>query len=217
MDGTENQWLEFCAKDAVEIMTEQKENRSSRRSRRLIRAAFEALLQERGFHRITVTEIVERADLNRSTFYAHYPDIYGIVDEMQEEILQRNMEQFRQIRYRNILRDPKPYLDCIAATLEENLELMQRLGFVETARHKNEKLQEMMEYDIMHHSDIPLEVRTSALFRVRVHFFLGGIINAYQCWTEGKLDCTLDQVSSQIGDIICQSAKMFLKTNWMQE
>lgn len=79
---------------------ERKENRNARRSRRMIRQAFEALLQERGFHKITVTDIVERADLNRSTFYAHYPDIYGIVDEMQEEIIQHNMELFQQIQLR---------------------------------------------------------------------------------------------------------------------
>ena len=194
-----------------------KENRSARRSKRMIQEAFEQLLKERSFHRITVTDIVERADLNRSTFYAHYPDIYGIVDEMQEEIIQRNMELFRQLQFRNILKDPKPYLECIAATMEENLELMQRLGLTENIQRKSEKLQEMMEYDIMHNSDIPEEVRESALFGIRVHFFLGGIINAYQRWAEGKLNCTLDQVSSQIGDIICQSAKAFLETDWMQE
>ena len=198
-------------------MTDKKENRSSRRSRRMIRQSFEALLQERGFHKITVTDIVERADLNRSTFYAHYPDIYGIVDEMQEEIIQRNMELFQQIQFRNILRDPKPYLHCIAATMEHNLELMQRLGLTENIHRKSEKLQEMMEYDIMHNSDIPVEVRQSTLFGIRVHFFLGGIINVYQRWAEGKLNCTLDQVSSQIGDMIRQTATGFLETDWMQE
>lgn len=195
---------------------ERKENRNSRRSRRMIRQAFESLLQERGFHKITVTDIVERADLNRSTFYAHYPDIYGIVDEMQEEIIQRNMELFQQIQFRNILKDPKPYLECIAATMEHNLELMQRLGLTENIHRKSEKLQEMMEYDIMHNSDIPVEVRESALFGIRVHFFLGGIINAYQRWAEGKLNCTLDQVSSQIGDMIRQTATGFLETDWTE-
>jgi len=177
-------------------VTKQNENRSARRSRRLIREAFEQLLKERGFHKITVTDIVERADLNRSTFYAHYPDIFGIVDEMQEEILQQNLELFGQIRYRNILQDPKPYLDCIAVTMEQNLELMQRLGLTENVRRKNEKLQALMEYDIIHHSDIPERVQQSALFGIRIHFFLGGILNVYQRWAEGKLDCTLDQLSS---------------------
>lgn len=197
-------------------MTQQTENRSARRSRRMIREAFEALLQERGFHKITVTDIVDRADLNRSTFYAHYPDIYGIVDEMQDEILQRNMELFRQLQFRNILKNPKPYLDCIAATMEQNLELMQRLGLSENIHRKSEKFQAMMEYDIMHNSDIPLEVRQSALFGIRVHFFLGGIMNVYQRWAEGKLDCALDPVSSQIGDMIRQTATGFLETNWTE-
>ena len=183
----------------------------------MIRQAFEDLLKERGFHKITVSDIVSRADLNRSTFYAHYPDIYGIVDEMQDEIIQRNMELFQQIQFRNILKDPKPYLHCIATTVEQNLELMQRLGLTENVQRKSEKLQEMMEHDIMNNSDIPEMVRESALFGIRVHFFLGGIINAYQRWAEGKLNCTLDQVSSQIGDMIRQTATGFLETDWMRE
>lgn len=197
-------------------MTERKENRSARRSRRMIRQAFQELLGEREFSKITVTDIVERADLNRSTFYAHYPDIYGIVDEMQEEILGRNMELFRKIEFRNILKDPKPYLQCITATMEENMELIRRLGLTENIQRKTGKLQQLMEYDIMHHSDIPQEIRESALFAIRVHFFVGGIMNTYQRWAEGNLNCSLDQVSAQIGHMVQQTATSFLETDWMQ-
>lgn len=196
-------------------MTERKENRSARRSRRMIRQAFEELLQQREFSKITVIDIVERADLNRSTFYAHYPDIYGIVDEIQEEIIQRNMELFRQLEFRNILKDPRPYLQCITATMEENLELMHKLG-EENVNRNSGKLQELLEHDIMHNSDIPQEVRESALFTIRVHFFLGGIMNVYQRWAEGKLNCTLDQLSSQISDMIRQTATSFMETDWIQ-
>lgn len=198
-------------------MTERKENRGSRRSRKMIRQAFEELLKEREFSKITVIDIVARADLNRSTFYAHYPDIYGIVDEIQEEIISRNMELFRQIEYRNILKDPKPYLQCIAATMEENLELIQKLGLTENIQRKSGTLQQLMEHDIVNHSDIPKEVRESALFAIRVHFFMGGIMNTYQHWAEGKLNCTLDQVSSEIADMIRQTASGFLETDWMKK
>ena len=194
-------------------MTERKENRSARRSKRLIRQAFQELLAERGFHKITVTDIVDRADLNRSTFYAHYQDIYAIVDEMQEEIIQRNMELFQQIAYRNILKNPKPYLDCIGQTMAENLELMQSLGLSENRHRKIEKLRDMMEHDIMNHSDIPREVRESISFSIRVHFFLAGVIDVYQRWTEGKLNCTLDVISSHISELVLQSANGFLEAD----
>lgn len=195
-------------------MTEQKENRSARRSRRLIRQAFEELLTQREFSKITVTDIVERADLNRSTFYAHYPDIYGIVDEMQEEMVQTNMELFQKLEFHNLLKDPKPYLQCITDTMQDNLELMHRLGLTENVHRKSEILQEMMEHDIMNHSDIPREVLQSVMFAIRVHFFLGGIMNVYQRWAEGKLSCTLEELSSQIADMIRQTATEFLDTDW---
>lgn len=197
-------------------MTQRNDNRAARRSRRMLRQAFEELLTERDFSKITVTDIVERADLNRSTFYAHYPDIYGIVDEMQEEIIGRHMELFRQIQFRNILKDPRPYLSCITATMEENLDLMHRLGLTENVHRKSGKFQQMMEYDIMHHSDIPRQIRESAQFAIRVHFFMGGIMNTYQNWAEGKLSCTLDQLSEQIADMIRQTAAGFMSTDWTE-
>lgn len=51
-----------------------------RRTRKLILAAFEALLAEKGFEAITVQDITERADINRTTFYAHFPDKYALLD-----------------------------------------------------------------------------------------------------------------------------------------
>lgn len=42
-----------------------------------------------------------------------------------------------------------------------------------------------MAEDIMNHSDITGEERESAQFAIRVHFFLGGIMNAYQPWGQG--------------------------------
>ena len=197
-------------------MTERKENRSSRRSRRLIRQAFEKLLKEKEFSKITVTDIVERADLNRSTFYAHYPDIYGIVEEMQNEIMQKHMQIFSNIQYRNILKDPMPYLQCITDTMQESMALGKKLGLSSNAPHKPNGFHLLMENDIMLHSDIPEDVRTSPQFAIRVHFFLGGIMNTYQSWADGKLNCSLEQVTAHIAQMIQQTATEFLETDWMQ-
>ena len=98
-------------------MADRREYRSSIRSRRMIREAFLELLEEKEFGKITVTDITNRADLNRSTFYAHYPDVQGVVEEIQDEIINKNMEMVREVKYRNILKDPLPYLNSICITL----------------------------------------------------------------------------------------------------
>lgn len=174
------------------------------------------MLQEREFSKITVTDIVERADLNRSTFYAHYPDIFGIVEEMQNEIMQKHMQIFSNIEYRNILKNPMPYLQCITDTMQESMALVKTLGFSASIQKKTSRFQRLMENDIMNNSDIPLAVRNSPQFAILVHFFLGGIMNTYQRWAEGELNCSLEQVTAHIAKMIQQTATEFLETDWMQ-
>lgn len=51
------------------------EYRSSLRSKKLIINALVDLLDEKPLDKITVTDIVKKADINRGTFYAHYENV----------------------------------------------------------------------------------------------------------------------------------------------
>ena len=50
------------------------DDRRVRRTRSSLHSAFLDLLSQRSYGEITVSEIIERADIGRSTFYAHYRD-----------------------------------------------------------------------------------------------------------------------------------------------
>ena len=49
-------------------------DRRVRRTRRLLQEAMVALVVERPYERITVQDVLDRADVGRSTFYAHFRD-----------------------------------------------------------------------------------------------------------------------------------------------
>ena len=49
-------------------------DRRVRRTRQLLRDALMELTLERGYDRVTVQDILDKADVGRSTFYAHYRD-----------------------------------------------------------------------------------------------------------------------------------------------
>ena len=55
-------------------MEHEKQDRRTRRTRQLLRDAFVALLKEKRYEDISVQDIIERADVARSTFYVHYVD-----------------------------------------------------------------------------------------------------------------------------------------------
>lgn len=195
-------------------MTERKENRNSLRSRMLIRHAFEELLEERELDKLTVVDIVSRANVTRSTFYVHYPDIYGIIEEIQGEIISRHLEEFSQIEYRNMLQDPTPYLKSVAAMLEENNKLFKKLGHNIQMQKYMGILQRTIIEDTVSRSDIPAEIRSPAAFSIRIRFFLAGILSTMQSWVEGNQDCTLDEICKELSQLIQQSASDFLGTDW---
>lgn len=55
-------------------VTEPVEDRRVRRTRRILHEALITLILSKGYERITVQDILDRADVGRSTFYAHYRD-----------------------------------------------------------------------------------------------------------------------------------------------
>jgi AcrR family transcriptional regulator len=69
-----------------------------RRTRRLLQDALRRLLQQKGFDNITVQDITEAATLNRATFYAHYPDKFGLLEELIRVSFLQLLEQ-RNVRF----------------------------------------------------------------------------------------------------------------------
>lgn len=59
-----------------------------RRTRKALQAALIELSVEKGFAEITVSDITERAMVNRATFYRHYLDKYDLLKQYMEEIYQ---------------------------------------------------------------------------------------------------------------------------------
>ncbi|MFZ5893041.1 MAG: TetR/AcrR family transcriptional regulator [Myxococcota bacterium] len=55
-------------------VAEQVEDRRVRRTRRQLRDALVALILERGWDKVSVLDVCERADVGRSTFYVHFAD-----------------------------------------------------------------------------------------------------------------------------------------------
>ena len=62
-------------------------DRRKRKTRKAIFDACVALMQEKEFQNITVNEIVERADINRGTFYLHFVDKYDMMNSFENEMI----------------------------------------------------------------------------------------------------------------------------------
>lgn len=65
-------------------------NNSSVKTRKLIKNTFFKMLAEKKeISKITVSELVARAEISRATFYAHFDDIYSVVEEFENELIEK--------------------------------------------------------------------------------------------------------------------------------
>jgi len=69
------------------IMKEVKLDRKSRYTRLVLQESLIGIIKEKPIHKITIKELCERADINRTTFYAHYIDQYDLLHQIEEATL----------------------------------------------------------------------------------------------------------------------------------
>lgn len=74
-------------------MKQQKADRRSQRTYRLVSSALAELLSEKPYEEILVQDILDRAGIGRTTFYAHYFDKEDVLESMTEQILSMFMDQ----------------------------------------------------------------------------------------------------------------------------
>lgn len=71
-------------------------DRRKKYTRMVLKESMIQLLKEKQISDITVKEICSLADVNRSTFYAHYLDLYDLLTKMEEEVLDDMQSYFGQ-------------------------------------------------------------------------------------------------------------------------
>lgn len=70
-------------------MSKQPGDRRARRSRQLLQNALFDLMLEKRYDHITIQDIIDRADVGRSTFYAHFQDKEDLATQGLESVMEQ--------------------------------------------------------------------------------------------------------------------------------
>lgn len=184
-------------------MAPKKEYRNAVRSRQMIRAAFVDMLHEKPFEKITATDIINRSGLNRSTFYAHYPDVKGIMDELSGEIIAMFRQMLSEMDFSVFLTDPEPYLKQMILFLEENHELYRLLGKSDLALIYLDRLKKVLIQQVLDTLNLPVKGYSKTRAEIQIRLLLSGMIDNYRDWLAGEIDYTLEELTTETARVIC--------------
>ena len=173
-----------------------KNDRRSQRTRHLLSAALVELIRERDYKTITVNDIIERANVGRSTFYTHYKDkddlFLGELDRVIEVLSQRIPGQ-----------DDMPFFPSLGLFqhVSEEYELYKALvwtpGIDLLIRHMQKSLTQRVEQGLQSSGkeyDIPLPILAS--------FITGSFLTLLKWWLENKKKQTPEQMNEMFKKLI---------------
>ncbi len=88
------------------------------KTRANIKNTFYEMLKKEPVEKISVTELAKQAQINKSTFYLHYQDIYALYNEIRDDFLK---EMVQSMDYCSLfLTDPEEFFNRFFNTLQEN-------------------------------------------------------------------------------------------------
>ncbi len=158
-----------------------KQDRRSQRTRHLLGEVLVALIREKDYNTITVSDIIERANIGRSTFYAHYRDKDDLfVGELERviEVLSHRIPNQEEIPF-------FPSLGLFRHVGEE-YELYKALlwtpGIDLLIKHMQKSLSNRIEQGLQKSErkfDIPLPILAS--------FIAGSFLTLLKWWLENKM------------------------------
>ncbi len=70
------------------MATTPKMDRRVQRTQQLLKQAFVEVVCEKGFTAMSIQDVTDRANINRGTFYAHFPDKYALLKTVLYEDMQ---------------------------------------------------------------------------------------------------------------------------------
>ena len=185
-------------------------HKNAARSRHLIKQAFAELLNEKDMAKITVTDIVERANISRGTFYAHYLDVYDLYSAILSNIVEAIDEAFNNMGMENIILDPTEAINFGIQFLDKNKSYY-RLFL--TSSH-GEKL--IMRIISLAEDKITHEIRNLfpgediTEYLCHTYYTLGGFRNILLHWFMDSLSISGEQCASYLSQFYRQNRPVAL-------
>ena len=105
----------------------EKTDRRIRKTKAQLRAGLAKLMQEKSIKEITVKELVEEVDINRSTFYLHYTDIFNMLSTIEEELLEEIRQTIQNHPVSPFNESSFPFIEDIFQILAENKDICSAL------------------------------------------------------------------------------------------
>lgn len=172
-------------------MKAQNLNRSSQKTRALIKKVFAEMLSEKKeLGKISVSELCKRADISRGAFYSHYDDLYGVAEEYENELIDAFFNHTKLLESRDVMQ----FIDAILEFIRRNNENYRLLCKSNDFLFAGKKLSAIASGKLIElcRSDSRMKDRTH--IELELQIFIEGLFCEYVRYCRGYSAITLEDL-----------------------
>ncbi len=181
--------------------------RNAIRSEKMIIHAYAELMQRKG--KITVTDIVNEADINRSTFYAHFKSIDDVRKKIHSDVLRKLMSILTRTDI--VIGGDFESLKGVVDFLESDENFYKSLIKTRGADEFFRRLRDNVINIYMSDEELMSKIRDKKRFEAALRFFTGGYMGLIIDWANDKLS----NITLEEGTIAMSEALSKIKAEYM--
>lgn len=168
----------------------------------LLQNALVDLMLEMAVGKISVKELTQKADVNRSTFYLHYLDIYDMLEQMENEFVETIQGFFHDFFTPLPTSMPLTLFVNISEWLEQDKEYYVKLLRGSASGYIFEELESRIRDEFLTLLYLIFLDEESLDLRTRVNFTVSGTVGVLRMWVMEGGNISLVELSETIDDIL---------------
>lgn len=172
------------------------------KTRTSIKNAFMTLMLDKELNKITVSDIAEKAQINRSTFYLHYADAADVMTDIENEIGDKISECIGNYDPTNIYTSNYALFTNLTTALDGMETVKKFILFSTGSKYMIRRLKDIFTERARAAFSHVENFRNDPAVEYRLTFIASGVIDTYIKWAlagEGKIP--LEELSRTVSDI----------------
>lgn len=176
------------------------QDRRITKTRRAIKEALKALIMEKDSAKITITEVAQKADIDRKTFYLHYATINDIIRDFSKERLHELEVALREKDFFGNSFDIDLLFGTLNSFISDDLEFYRHLARNPGFSSFWEEARGVVKDSFMEALERELGSKRKGL-DIYAEYFASGTIEAYLKWFRGESDVSQEELGAIVGHV----------------
>lgn len=179
---------------------EKKRDRRISKTQKSIHNAVVSLIQEKDISQITVKELAEVADINRKTFYMHYSSIQEVLDQIENEIIDKLLKLLNKYDFFHDKFDACAFLNSLNDVINEDFDLYKKLICANSYNLLLVKVKKILKDTIIDRLNNKIN-DSPEMLNLYAEFISSGAMNMYIQWFTTNSDIPLDELTKSASQI----------------